>query len=84
MCASSDKLAGHVNAEIGDATVVDTWCAGDDFVAATVDRQGGSGGDGEATERLVWRIEGERLIPVTDCAEAALPESIAEFLECEP
>ncbi|WP_199034605.1 protein kinase domain-containing protein [Glycomyces salinus] len=84
MCASSDKLAGRVNAEIGDATVVDTWCSGDDFVAATVDRPGGSGGDGEATERLVWRIEGEQLIPVTDCAETTLPESIAEFLECGP
>ena len=82
VCENSEALGGRINDEIGDAKIIDTWCAGDDFVAATVDFPGGSGGDGRATERLAWRIEGEKLVPVTDCTDTALPDSIAKFLDC--
>ncbi|WP_026922719.1 protein kinase domain-containing protein [Glycomyces arizonensis] len=83
VCSDPAALGGRISEQIEGATVVDSWCAGDDFVAATVNYQGGSGG-GDTTphERLVWRIEGEDLVAVTDCADTSLPDSITEFLSC--
>ncbi|GAA2129054.1 protein kinase domain-containing protein [Glycomyces algeriensis] len=83
-CSDPSLLGGRIDEQLEDGRIVDSWCAEEgDYVAATVDYPGGSGGDGEgATERRVWRIEGENLVAVTDCADAALPTAIADFLEC--
>ncbi|THV41971.1 protein kinase domain-containing protein [Glycomyces buryatensis] len=83
VCNDPAELGGRISEQLEDGTIVDSWCAGDEFVAATVDYEGGSGGGGEAaTERLAWRIEGENLVAVTDCADVGLPESILKFLSC--
>ena len=84
VCTDPAVLGGRINEQLEDGQIVDSWCADSgDYVAATVDYPGGSGGDGSgATERRVWRIEGETLMAVTDCGETALPAAIAEFLEC--
>ncbi len=84
VCTDPAVLGGRINEQLEDGQIVDSWCADSgDYVAATVDYPGGSGGDGSsATERRVWRIEGETLVAVTDCGETALPAAIAEFLEC--
>ncbi len=84
MCSDPNVLGGRIHEQLEDGQIVDSWCADDgDYVAATVDYPGGSGGDGEgATEHRVWRIEGENLIAVTDCADTALPAAILDFLEC--
>ncbi len=83
VCSDQATLGGRISEHLDDATVIDSWCAGDDFVAATVDYPGGAGG-GETgpQERLVWRIEGEELIAVADCDEPSLPDSIRDFLGC--
>ncbi len=84
VCSDQAALGGRISEHLEDATVVESWCAGDDFVAATVDYRGGAGGGESAPrERLVWRIEGEELIPVTDCSESSLPHSIRDFLSCD-
>jgi hypothetical protein len=84
VCTDRAMLGGRIGEQLEDGQIVDSWCAdGGDYVAATVDYPGGSGGDGDgATEHHVWRIEGETLVAVTDCGDAAMPASIAEFLEC--
>jgi hypothetical protein len=84
VCTDRAVLGGRISEQLDNGQIVDSWCADDGhYVAATVDYPGGSGGDGQgATERRVWRIEGETLVAVTDCADAALPAAIAEFLEC--
>ena len=84
VCTDPAVLGGRIDEQLEDGQIVDSWCADSgDYVAATVDFPGGSGGDGSgATERRVWRIEGETLVAVTDCGETALPAAIAEFLEC--
>jgi len=84
VCSDPNVLGGRIDEQLEDGRIVDSWCAEEgDYVAATVDYPGGSGGDGEgATERKVWRIEGENLVAVTDCADAALPAAIADFLDC--
>lgn len=84
VCSDPNVLGGRIHEQLEDGQIVDSWCADDgDYVAATVDYPGGSGGDDEgATERRVWRIEGENLIAVTDCADTALPAAILDFLEC--
>jgi hypothetical protein len=84
VCSDPNVLGGRIDEQLEDGRIVDSWCAEEgDYVAATVDYPGGTGGDGEgATERKVWRIEGENLVAVTDCADTALPAAIADFLEC--
>lgn len=84
VCSDPTVLGGRIDEELEDGRIIDSWCAEEgDYVAATVDYPGGSGGDEKgATERLVWRIEGENLVAVTDCADAALPTAIADFLRC--
>ncbi|MCC3765729.1 hypothetical protein K3N28_21965 [Glycomyces sp. TRM65418] len=84
VCSDQAVLGGRISEQLEDGHIVESWCADDgDYVAATVTYPGGSGGDGQgATERHAWRIEGDHLVAVTDCGEAALPASIAEFLEC--
>ncbi|WP_198587286.1 serine/threonine protein kinase [Glycomyces xiaoerkulensis] len=82
VCSDPDTLDGRIDEQLAEGRVLDSWCADDDFVAATVDRPGGSGGDGSATQRLAWRIEGDELVQVTDCDDAALPDSISAFLDC--
>ncbi|MEV3935212.1 protein kinase [Glycomyces sp. NPDC049804] len=84
VCSDPNVLDGRIDEQLEDGRIVDSWCAEEGgYVAATVDYPGGSGGDGDGpTERKVWRIEGENLVAVTDCADAALPAAIADFLEC--
>lgn len=81
-CSDPTLLGGRIDEQLEGGRIVDSWCAEEgDYVAATVDYPGGSGGDGEGTtERMVWRIEGETLVAVTDCADTALPSAIADFL----
>ncbi|MDA1359123.1 hypothetical protein O1R50_05790 [Glycomyces luteolus] len=84
VCSDPAVLGGRIDEQLEDGRIIDSWCAEEgDYVAATVDYPGGSGGDGEgAIQRKVWRIEGENLVAVTDCADAAMPAAIADFLEC--
>jgi hypothetical protein len=84
VCSDPAVLGGRIDEQLEDGQIIDSWCADNGgYVAATVDYPGGSGGDGEgATERRVWRIEGENLVAVTDCADTTLPAAIADFLEC--
>ncbi|GAB3649736.1 serine/threonine-protein kinase [Glycomyces tarimensis] len=83
VCADPAALGWRISEHVENGEVVDSWCAGNDFVAATVDYDGGTGGGGTVeTERLAWRIEGENLVAVTDCSDAALPDSILDFLSC--
>ncbi|WP_166659623.1 protein kinase [Glycomyces sp. NRRL B-16210] len=91
LCTDPAALAGQIGERLGEqfgdqaesVKVIDSWCAADgQFVVATVDHQGGTGGSGDAAERLAWRIEGEELVVVGDCADPSLPASITEFLGC--
>ncbi|GAB3219121.1 hypothetical protein GCM10027447_01180 [Glycomyces halotolerans] len=84
VCSDPATLGGRISEQIGESTVVDSWCAGDDFVAATVERRGGTGGDGLVErQRLAWRVEGGELVRVTDCSDPMMPDRIAEFLSCD-
>lgn len=83
VCSDPTALGVRISEQLEGATVVDSWCAGDDFVAATVNYQGGTGGgDTSPHERLVWRIEDDELVAVDDCSDASMPNVIAEFLSC--
>ncbi len=84
VCSDPATLGGLISEQLEDATVINSWCAGDGFVAATVHYQGGSGGgESPPPERLAWRLEGEELTSVTDCADTSLPDSILDFLRCD-
>ncbi|MCH7232538.1 hypothetical protein L0U85_17005 [Glycomyces sp. L485] len=83
VCTNTAELGGLVSEELQEGTIVNSWCAGGEFVVATVDYGGGSGGDDTVeTQRLAWRIQGQRLVAVTDCTDAALPETVVDFLSC--
>ncbi|MEU6860877.1 protein kinase [Glycomyces sp. NPDC046736] len=84
VCTDPAVLGVRIGEHLEDGDIVDSWCADDgDYVAATILFPGGSGGDGDGgTERRVWHIEGETLVPVTECEGADLPASIAKFLDC--
>ncbi|GAA1678434.1 hypothetical protein GCM10009830_26920 [Glycomyces endophyticus] len=84
VCTDPAVLGGRISEQLEDGEIIESWCAdGGGYVAATVDYQGGSGGDGEgSTERRVWRIEGDELVAVFGCTDSAMPTSIREFLDC--
>ncbi|QSB05981.1 protein kinase domain-containing protein [Natronoglycomyces albus] len=95
-CPETEQVARLVVQDIPDGDLVESWCTADGYVAATVDspetdepvaREPESYDvkteiDETGQVALAWVIEDDELVPVLDCADLDLPDTIKKHLNC--